>query len=356
MNKKQLAIIGTYAEVEESGLYSCSFDPQTGELQLLHEHSGLKNPTFLDIDHNALHLYAIGEETSADGERAGNASAWSIDPDSGELTMLNQERTVASSTCHIQLDRSRRCLAVSSYHGGMIGLSPILEDGRIGPAAEVQQHEGSSVLPVQSQARAHSVMFDRHNRHAVVSDLGLDRIFVYKFDPIGCKLTPNQELTLAGGSGPRHFVFHPTQPYGYVINELNATITVFDYDEENGRLTEKQTISTLPNGYDEVKSCADIHLSPDGRFLYGSNRGHDSIAVYRVESDGRLLLVEHVSTSGKHPRNFALSPDGRFLLAANRDTNNIVVFARDTESGKLTPTEHSLSVSKPVCVRFLEQA
>lgn len=356
MESKQsmLLFIGSYAEADEPSLYTCSFHPQSGELTLLEEQSGIKNPTFLDIDKDRLRLYAIGEDTLEDGQRVGTASAWSIDAETGKLTLLNQEQTVNKSTCHIQLDRTKRCLIVSSYHGGMIGVSPLLENGRIAPAAEVHQHEGSSVLPVQSQARAHSAIFDRQNRFVVVSDLGLDRLFVYAFDADSLKLTPQQELKLADGAGPRHFVFHPTKPVGYVINELNATITVLDYDEQLGKLTEKQTISTLPADYSGEKSCADIHLSPDGRFLYGSNRGHDSIAVYQVGEDGTLQMIEYVSTGGGHPRNFALSPDGRFVLAANRDTNNIVVFARDAASGRLTPTGHSLSVSKPVCVRFLE--
>ncbi|GIQ69926.1 lactonase family protein [Xylanibacillus composti] len=357
MEQKQslLAFIGSYAEADEPSLYTCSFDPLSGELKLLHERSGIKNPTFLDLDKQGMKLYAIGEKTADDGQRVGTASAWSIHPDNGELILLNEEQTVDKSTCHIQLDRTKRCLIVSSYHGGMIGLSPLLEDGRIAPASDVQQHEGSSVLPVQSQARAHSAIFDRNNRYVVVSDLGLDKLFVYALDLNACKLTLQQELQLAGGSGPRHFVFHPAQPYGYVINELNATITVLDYDEANGRLAVKQTVSTLPDGYDGEKSCADIHISPDGRFLYGSNRGHDSIAVYRIAADGTLQIIEHVSTGGKHPRNFAISPDGRFVLAANRDTDNIVIFARDAETGRLTPTGHSLTVSKPVCVRILDR-
>lgn len=345
--------LGSYAEADHDGVYVCDFDPETGKLTLVSSVSGLKNPTFLDVDAERMILYTIAEESDDQGNRAGAAAAYRIGED-GTLTLLNRERTVPASTCHITLDRSRQCAIVASYHGGMVGLSPIAEDGSIGPLADLKQHEGSSVLPVQSQARAHSVFIDPNNRFAVACDLGLDKIFTYRLDAKARTLTYVSEVQVAPGSGPRHFAFHPTLPRGYVINELNATITAFEYDAETGTLTELQTVSTLPEDYQGENACADIHISPDGRYLYGSNRGHDSIAVYSIDPDtGKLALVEHTPVQGKHPRNFALSPDGAYLLAANRDTDNVVVFARDAATGKLKPTGHSLTVSKPVCVKFL---
>jgi 6-phosphogluconolactonase len=352
-NKTLFAFLGSYADSNEPGLYACKYDTETGALELLDQADGLQNPTFLDVDETESKLYAITEASDAAGQRCGAAAAYAVDPSSGKLSLLNKEITVPATTCHIALDRTRGSVAVSSYHGGMVGLSPVLEDGRIGPAADIRQHEGASVLPVQDRPRAHSVTFDRLNRFALACDLGLDRIIVYRLDLSDYRLIPHGHAEIAPGSGPRHFAFHPLSSYGYVINELNATITAFSYDEENGELREIQTVPTLPETYDGENACADIHISPDGKFLYGSNRGHDSIAVYAIDSTtGQLALIEHASTLGGHPRNFAISPDGRFVLVANRDSNNIVTFSRDAQTGKLTPTGSELHVSKPVCIKF----
>jgi 6-phosphogluconolactonase len=348
-----LAFIGSYADSSTPGIYACRFDTETGSLEMVDDVSGLQNPTFLDVDEGDQKLYAITEGAAPEGQRYGAAAAYAIRPATGELSLINKEMTVSASTCHINLDRTRQCFMVASYHGGMIGLSPLLEDGRIGETADVHQHEGSSILPVQDRPRPHSVFFDRSNRFAVVCDLGLDRIVSYRLDVPARKLTPQAEVHVAPGAGPRHFAFHPSLSCGYVINELNATVTGFAYDEEQGSLTEIQTITTLPDSYQGENACADIHISPDGKFLYGSNRGHDSIVVYAIDpANGMLALVEHSPTLGGHPRNFALSPDGRFLLAANRDSNNIVTFTRDANTGKLQPTGSVLEVSKPVCIKF----
>ncbi|SFJ13495.1 6-phosphogluconolactonase [Paenibacillus sp. UNC496MF] len=350
---QSFAFIGSYADADGPGLYACAYDAETGALTLLDQADGLQNPTFLVPADSARTLYTIMESKDAEGRRVGAAAAYRFDPDAGRLERLNDEITLPATTCHITLDRTNRFAMTASYHGGMIGLSPILPDGRIGMTADVHRHEGSSVKPAQTQARAHSVIVDRNNRYAVVSDLGLDKLFVYKLDLADGKLTPHSETSIAPGSGPRHFVFHPELPMGYGINELNSTITVYGYDAEAGALTVHQTISTLPDGYAGENGTADIHLSPDGKFLYGSNRGHDSLAVYRVDpANGRLEPVEYAPTLGGHPRNFGLSPDGRFALVANRDGNNVVTFARDAETGKLRPTGSELHVSKPVCVRF----
>lgn len=352
--RQVFAFIGSYAEPSAPSVYVCSYDSVTGALTLTGSVDGLKNPTFLDIDETALRLYALSEGMDAEGQRYGEATAYSIKPESGQLQLLNMERTVASPTCHITLDHTHRSLMVSSYQGGLVGLNPILVNGFISPLADVHQHTGSSILPIQTQPRAHSITVDRLNQYALACDLGLDRIVIYRLDVQGQKLISHYETTLEPGSGPRHYKFHPSLPYGYVINELNATITAFSYDEQLGQLTTIQTVPTLPPQYSGENACADIHISPDGCFLYGSNRGHDSIVVYAIDStDGSLQFVEHASTLGQHPRGFAMSPDGHFILVANRDTDNIVTFHRNAESGKLLPTGHTLQVSKPVCIKFL---
>ncbi|WP_235949436.1 lactonase family protein [Paenibacillus glycinis] len=349
------AFIGSYADADGPGLYACAFDERTGVLKLLDQADGLQNPTFLVPDETARTLYAIMESKDAEGRRCGGAAAYRFAPASGKLERLNEEITLPATTCHISLDHTRRFALTASYHGGMVGLSPILEDGRIGPAADIHRHEGSSVHPAQTQARAHSAIVDRDNRYAVVSDLGLDKVFVYKLDPANAKLTLQSETSIAPGSGPRHFAFHPKLSVGYGINELNSTITVYAYDAEQGRLSVAQTISTLPDSFEGDNATADIHLSPDGKFLYGSNRGHDSLAVYAVDPESGLVEpVEYAPTLGGHPRNFAVSPDGRFVLVANRDGNNVVTFSRDAVTGKLLPTGSEFSASKPVCVRFAE--
>lgn len=349
------AYIGSYAESDGPGVYACRYDPQSGTLTLLSQVDGLKNPTFLDLDPNRSVLYALAEDANPDGGKFGIAAAYGIDRRSGALRLREKAVTTPSPTCHIALDRTHRSLIVSSYHGGMIGMSPLLPDGGIGPVSDIRQHEGSSVLPVQSQPRAHSVAIDRGNRFAIACDLGLDKLIVYRLDLDACRLIPHSETKAAPGAGPRHGAYHPSGTWFYVINELNATLTAYAYDEEQGRLSEIQTVPTLPADYEGPNACADIHISPDGRFLYGSNRGHDSIVVYRIDAaSGRLSYVEHAPAGGKHPRNFAISPDGRFVLVANRDTDNIAVFRRDEETGRLTATGSELSISRPVCIKFLQ--
>ncbi|CAM3883852.1 lactonase family protein [Cohnella lubricantis] len=354
MTTRQIfAFIGSYAEADGPGLYACAYDEQTGSLKLLDQASGLLNPTFLVPNEDNNMLYTIMEHKDADGRKSGAAAAFRFDPAEGKLQRINDELTTPATTCHITLDRTHRLAVTSSYHGGLLGVSPILEDGRIGPSAEVHKHEGSSVHPAQTQARVHSVIVDPNNKYAVVSDLGMDKLIVYKLDAPNHRLVPHGETSIAPGSGPRHFVFHPELPYAYGINELSSTITVYSYDAAAGKLAVVQTISTLPENYDGDNATADIHLSPDGKFVYGSNRGHDSVAVYRVDSgSGRLSAIEYAPTLGGHPRNFGVSPDGRFVLVANRDGNNVVTFSRDAETGKLTPTGSELKVSKPVCIRF----
>lgn len=353
---RRLGIIGSYADAAQPGVYVVEYDEANGKLQICAAADGLRNPTFLAIDAETDRVYALMEEQSADGTRYGAAAAYKLDPAAGTLELLNKAKTLAAPTCHISLDGSRRFLVTSSYHGGMVSLSPILADGRIGEPLDYKQHTGKSLLPVQSQSRCHSATFDRSNRFVLVCDLGLDMIFSYELDPAAGQLVYRSEVKLTPGSGPRHLAFHPYLPYAYVINELGSTVTVFAYDEETGSLTERQTISTLPGYYVMENACADIHISPDGRFLYGSNRGHDSLAIFSIDSTtGTLTVVDYASTRGGHPRNFALSPDpeARFVFVANRDTDQVVVFFRAGDTGLLSPAGQTLDIPKPVFVRFL---
>lgn len=354
MTNRILAFVGSYADAADPSLYACTFDPETGELQVTDRVSGLRNPTFLDLDYRSRRLYALEELKDAEGVKRGGAAAFAIDAEAGKLRLLNREQTVEAPVCHITLDRTCSTLFLASYHGGLIGVAAVLEDGRVGSPLQSVKHTGSSVHPNQTQARVHSVTVDRNNRFAAVCDLGADLITLYRIEEQGQRLERAGEVRTAPGAGPRHFAFHPALPYAYVINELNSTINAYRYDGENGTLAEIESVSTLPSDYAGDNATADIHISPDGRFLYGSNRGHDSIAVYAVDaSTGKLASVEHTPTGGGHPRNFGLSPDGRFLLAANRDGDNIVTFVRDAETGRLMPNGRELKVPKPVCIKFM---
>lgn len=350
---RQLVFAGSYAAAESNGVYVLQFDESSEQLTLLHQYSGLKNPTFLNVDTACNRLYAITEGTNADGGRTGEAVAYAIAPADGSLTQLNREFTVSASTCHIQRDASNEYITVSSYNGGMIGLSALTEDGRIGEQLDVVQHEGHGPnADRQECAHVHSSMFSPDGKYLYVQDLGIDRIRIYTIDREAKKLVLQGETVIHPGGGPRHLAFHPTAPYAYVINELDGTVTAFDYHSDNGALTAIQTISTLPpEGFEGENTCAEITVSKDGRFVYGSNRGHDSLVVYAIDqATGKLTTVQIVSVEGAHPRHFALTPSGNHLLAANRDTNNIAVFRVNRDSGELTYTGNSLTLSQPVCV------
>lgn len=347
--QRLLVFAGSYAEAEGSGVYVYSFDENTGELSLLDEFAGLKNPTFLNVNPAARKLYAIGETVSSSGEKVGEAAAFDIDPAAGTIKLLNRTQTVGP-TCHIQRNPAGDRLTVPSYHGGMIGLLSIEEDGKIGELLDVVQHEGKSVHPErQDRPHPHSTFYSPDGKLLFVQDLGLDRIRAYSLD--GDKFKLHSETATHPGAGPRHLAFHPNGKFAFVINEVDSTVTSFAYDAGAGTLTEIATVPTLPEGFEGENTTAEIVVSEDGAYVYGSNRGHDSIVVYAVDvNTGKLSLVEHVPVQGQHPRHFALTPGGKYLIAANRDTNNIVTFRVDKASGRLEYTGLSVSVSKPVCV------
>jgi 6-phosphogluconolactonase len=296
-------------------------------------------------------LYSASETGDFEGEPGGGVYAYSIDPASRELHFLNARSSQGGSPCYVTVSPQGGDVLVANYSGGNVALLPIQPDGSLGPASDVEQHEGSSVNEQRQKGpHAHCIVTDSAGGYAFSADLGIDRVLIYRLEEDA--LTPAGHALVAPGAGPRHFTFHPDGDRAYVINELNSTVTAFAY--EDGALEETQTIGTLPDGFDGDNFPADIHVSSDGRFVYGSNRGHDSIVVFGIDPDsGMLSPVQHEGTGGEWPRNFALDPTGRFLLAANQRTNNIVVFSIDSESGRLTPTGQTLEIPSPVCVRFL---
>lgn len=346
-----LLFVGSYAEAGDPGVYVYEMDSASGEIRLLDQASGLKNPTFLGVDAEARKVYAISE-TTREGERIGEVIAFDVN-DEGRLRELNREVTIRPSSSHIQLDRSGRFAAVSGYHGGNVGLVELRADGTVGTLLDERRHEGQGADPVrQDRPHPHSVIFSPDNRFALVADLGLDRIVSYSLEMEASRLVYRSEASTPPGAGPRHLAFHPNGQWLYSINEVNSSISLFAYDAATGQLELRDTVPTLPPGYKGENTTAEVAISADGRYLYGSNRGHDSLVQFAIDpQSGRLELIGHVSSEGGHPRHFSLTPDGLHLIAANRDDHLLAVFAVDPGSGRLSYTGRTVSVSKPVCVK-----
>ncbi|WP_248926861.1 lactonase family protein [Paenibacillus hamazuiensis] len=349
---RYIVFIGSYAEPSDPGIFAYTLDTATGELALINSFGGVKNPCFLDIDHDNRKIYAVAEALPGENDEPhALALAFAFDPASGLLNLMSEQKTVGRATCHIHYDKERRMAVVTSYSGGAIGLLPVKEDGTLAPLADAHYHQGSGTHPTR-QDRPHPHSSYARGSRLYVPDLGLDRIVSYEPDAERMKLIPGIEYAVAPGAGPRHMAFHPEQPYAYVINELDSTITVLKI-AANGSLQPVSTVSTLPSGFAGDNTCAEIRITPDGRYLYGSNRGHDSIAVFKTGGAGsELELVEIRSSLGVRPRNFDISPDGRFLVAAHQDTGNLVVFRIDSDSGRLHDTGYRGDAPQGVCVRF----
>jgi 6-phosphogluconolactonase len=354
------AYVGTYTggngPNQSRGIYLMELDLQSGKLSSPRLAGESINPSFVAIHPSGRFLYAVNEIGEFKGQHSGAVSAFAIEP-SGMLRPLNQQSSVGSGPCHLVVDGLGKNVLVANYGSGSVACLPIDVDGRLGPHSSFIQHEGSGSHPRRQEGpHAHSINLDAEGRFAIVADLGLDRVFVDSFDAQHGKLTPHQPpfTNVAPGSGPRHFAFHPQGRFGYVINEMANTVTAFAYDAEKGTLSEVQTISTVPNAYKGRSSTAEVRVHPSGRFLYGSNRGHDSIAIFAVdEGTGKLKALGLEPTQGKNPRNFAIDPTGAFLLAENQDSNSIVVFRIETETGALKPTGQILRVGKPVCIKLI---
>jgi 6-phosphogluconolactonase len=370
MEKKELLVyIGTYTEKilfgtgqifegQGEGIHIYRLDPATGSLSPLRTAKRIKNPSYLAFHPNRTLLYAVNELKSYHGQATGTLSAFTLDPHSGQLELINRVATQGTDPCHVTVDRIGKYALVANFASGSIAVLPIREDGGLEEPSHVIQHRGSSLDPIrQSGPHAHSVTLDASNRFAYVPDLGMDKLMIYRFDAEGGKLKPHDQhcFETRPGAGPRHFVFHPSNNYAYLINELDSTIVSLGYDQERGTVKEIQTVSALPASFRENSTCADILVDPSGRFLYGSNRGHDSIAIFLIDSSsGELTPVGHESTRGKTPRNFTIDPSGRFLFAANQDTNSIVCFRIDHRSGSLESSGETTGVPTPVCVKILQ--
>ena len=347
--------VGTYTTGKSEGIYGYRMDLGTGTLTRFNAFKSF-NPSFLAIDRSKRYLYAVNEIGDFLGKPSGGVTAFAIDRATGNLRMLNEQATQGADPCHLTIDRRSKTLLVANYTGGSIVALPLRSDGTLGMATDVRQHEGSSIKEQQKGPHAHCIILDRAERFALAADLGLDKVMIYRFNPLTGKLAPATQpsVELAAGAGPRHLTLHPNGKWLYVINELDSTMTVFKYNGVSGTLSQVETVSTLPSNFSGVSYCADVHVSPSGKFLYGSNRGHNSIVVFQIDQrTGKLTQLEHVSTGGNWPRNFTIDPTGRFLLVANQRTDNVVTFSIDSQTGRLTPTGQITEIPVPVCLKFL---
>jgi len=369
MAKGGLVYVGTYSEPilfgtgqvlqgKGKGIYCFRFDPKRGALDPVGVTEGVRNSSYLAFDPKRKFLYCVNEFKEFEGKASGAVSAFRIDQKTGVLTFLNTKASHGTDPCHLIVDKSGKNVLIANFASGSVSVLPIKRDGSLRDASCIIQHEGTSVDPKrQAGPHAHAVELSADNRFAFVPELGGDKVMIYALDAERGMLTPNQHqpsIKMAPGAGPRQLVMHPNGKFAYLINELNSTMTAYRYDAKKGALTELQTLPTLPPGFHAYSSCAEVQIAPSGKFLYGSNRGDDSIVIYAIDAKkGTLTLVGHESTRGRIPRNFEIHPGGEFLAVANQDTNNIIMFRIDQQTGKLTPTGNVVEAGTPICVRFM---
>ncbi len=351
-----LVFISAFAGGDKGAIHAFRFDTKAGTLSLLHRTTDVQNPFFLAVSKDARFLYSIDAEQFG-GKEEEHVAAYSILNREGNLKRLNHQSARGTASCYLDIDATGKTVVVANYSTGSVAALPVNQDGYLGKASTLIQHRGSSVNPARQKGPyAHSIEISPDNRFALSADLGIDKILIYQLDAKTAQLVPNEaqkSVSLPPGSGPRHLTFHPDGKRVYVINELTNTITFFDYAPKSGRLTTRQTISTLPADFQGTSHCADLKITPDGKFLYGTNRGHDSIAMYRIAEDGQLNLIDIKPSLGKGPQNLFITPDGQWLICANMPGHNVVVFAIDANTGQLTIQGKPISMPMPSCIRWL---
>jgi 6-phosphogluconolactonase len=369
MNDRTFVVVGSvtrdtpyFQGARGKGITVFAFDERIGQLTRLSEKGGVDNPTYLTVHEGNSCVYANSEVF---GWNEGTVSAYRLDPRTGTLSYLNKQPALGSILAHNSLDRTGRFVLVANYSvyaqpedslpDQAVVVMPIRGDGGLGPPVSSHSHSGSGPnADRQERSHAHCVIASPDNRHVLVADLGIDQLVVYRFDAASGALSPAAtSFSMKPGAGPRHCVFHPSSRYVYAINELDSTIAALAFDPASGGLKLLQTAPALPSGYVAESHCAGLQLTPDGRYLYGSNRGHDSLVVYVVDgATGRLSFVEHRSCLGKTPRDLVVDPSGRFLLVANQNSDTVIVLRIDPETGKLTDAGAGAEVGTPMCVRF----
>ena len=351
-----LVYVGTYTDAQSEGIYVYRLALATGTLTPIGLAAKATNPSFLALHPNHHYLYAVNEVDAMEGRKTGGVSAYSIDLITGKLKFLNMVPSGDPGPCHVTVDLTGKYVLVANYGVGSVAVFPILSDGSLGKATAFLPHAGHSKDPKRQEGpHAHSIYTSPDNRFVVSADLGTDQVYIYRFDSAQGTLTPNDppSVSVPLGSGPRHFAFDPAGKFGYVIEEMGSSLTAFSYDAELGQLRALETISTVPGDYKGYNDCAELTMHPTGRFLYGSNRGHNSITVFAVDPlKGTPAPIQYVSTQGKTPRSFGIDPTGNYLIAANQDSGSLVVFRINTGTGRLTPTGQKVDIRAPVCVVF----
>lgn len=353
-----LAFVGTYTDRRSKGIYAFRFNPGSGGFRSLGLQAEVENPSFLATNPRRELLYAVSEVADYEGEKTGGVLAFAFDQ-TGKLNLLNKTPSHGAGPCYVSLDCTNGYALVSNFWSGSIAVFPILQDGQLAEPSALIRHQGSSVHPLrQNGPRAHSIQTSPNNRFILVADLGLDQILVYRFDVTdGSLILHKPGITkLHPGAGPRHFAFHPGGRFVYVLNELDSTVTLFSFDESTGTLQQLQEVATVPKDFSGASEAAELCVDAAGRFLYASNRGHDSISVFKIDSQkGTLAVVEQVPSGGKTPRHFTIDPTGSYLFAANQDSDRIVIFRIHSRTGRLSATGEFLDVPTPVCVRFVQR-
>ena len=347
-------LIGTYSNKDKTnGIYVYRFNTQTGTFAATGPATSVDNASYLAISKDRKNVYAVSEL----GGGNGGVNAFSFNPVTGALKFLNSVKSEGDHPCYVSVDDKKKFVFVANYSGGNLLSVPLNADGSLGSNVQNIQHEGSSINKNrQEKPHVHSVILSPDDHYLLVQDLGLDKVVQYRVDVTKPQALTPSEPTFTGtkpGGGPRHLAFHPNGKFAYVVMELDGAVTAFDY--KDGNLTTKQTITMLSPDFKGNVGAADIHVSPDGKFLYASNRGDaNEIVIYSIDKKGLLTLVGHQSVLGKTPRNFVIDPTGNYLLAANQDSNDIIIFKRDLKKGLLTPTGMKIEVDKPVCLKFAQ--
>lgn len=355
--EEPIVFISAFTSGDAGAIHAYRFDSEKGQLKLLQRTTGIENPFFLALSPDRKFLYSIDAQKfgSKDDEFV---AAYKIEGRDGQLTRLNRQSSRGSASCYLDVDATGKALVVANYMSGSVASLPVLADGSLGKITTFVQHTGSSVNSErQKEPHAHCIVISPDNRFCLAADLGNDKILNYELSPQSAELKPNPAqayATLPPGSGPRHLIFNKNANRVYVINELKNTITLFDYVAQSGVLTQRQTISTVPEKFDGVSHTADLKMTPNGRYLYGTNRGHDSIAIFKIADDGQLSLVSIEPSLGKGPQNLLITPDGRWLLCANMPGNNVAIFSIDTNTGKLKSAGEPASIPMPSCIRWME--
>ncbi|HYL65033.1 MAG TPA: lactonase family protein [Candidatus Methylomirabilis sp.] len=352
-----IAYVGTYTtKTNSKGIYAYRFDAAKGQLTAIGVAAETTDPSFLAVHPDGKHLYAVNEIGNFNGGSEGAVSSFAIDAKAGTLKFLNQVSTRGPGPCYVSLDKTGAYVLVANYDGGSIASLPVQGDGTLGTASGFVQHSGSGPNKERQEGpHAHWIGTSPDNRFALAVDLGLDEVIIYNFDATKGTFTPMLTgfAKVKPGAGPRHLAFHPNGKFAYVLSEMESSVTAFSYQPKDGALKPLQTISALPQDYTGRKEAAEIAVHPSGKFLYTSNRGHDSIAIFGIDKKGMLKSLGYVLTGGKTPRHFAIDPAGNYLLAENQESNNIVVFHIDAATGSLTPTGQTVEVPSPVCVTFV---